>query len=240
MKIRLDKWVCDNLYKTRKDAKSYIKDNIFLINGVRIKDSDYKLDTDADEIKVNGKIISSKPEYTYIMLNKPADYVCANIDNVHKTVFELLPKEYSNYSIVGRLDIDTEGLLLITNDGQLNHRITSPKRHFDKTYFVRTDSPCNDADIEAVKSGFEYGEEKPSLPGLLNILSTDNNNYTAEITIHEGKFHQVKKMFHTLGHEVIYLKRIKMGPITLDEALLPGEWRILTQEEINGLEDYNA
>lgn len=240
MKVRLDKWVCDNLNKTRKDAKSYIKDNIFLINGVRIKDSDYKLDTDTDEISINGKIFSSRPEFTYIMLNKPADYVCANIDNVHKTVFELLPKEYGNYSIVGRLDIDTEGLLLITNDGQLNHRITSPKHHFDKTYFVRTDSPCIDADIEAIESGFEYGEDKPSLPGRLNILSTANNDYTAEITIHEGKFHQVKKMFHTLGHEVTYLKRIKMGPITLDEALLPGEWRILTREEINKLEDYNA
>lgn len=238
--VRLDKWICDNLNKTRKEAKAYIKANNIVISGERITDSDYKFDPDKSSIVINGESISSKPKYTYIMLNKPAGYVSANIDNVHKTVFELLPKEYADYSIVGRLDIDTEGLLLITNDGQLNHRITSPKHHFDKTYYVKTDTPCNENDVKAVESGIEYGEEKPSLPGRLNIQSNENDGCTAEITIHEGKFHQVKKMFHALGHEVIYLKRISMGPIVLDNSLGIGEWRLLTEDEINSIEDYNV
>ncbi|MBQ9342521.1 MAG: 16S rRNA pseudouridine(516) synthase [Lachnospiraceae bacterium] len=240
MTIRLDKWICDNLNKTRKEAKDYIKVNNIVIDGLRIKDSDYKFDPYNCVIEINGKLITSKPEYTYIILNKPAGYVSANTDNVHKTVFELLPKEYKDYSIVGRLDIDTEGLMLITNDGALNHKITSPKHHFDKTYFIRTDSPCNEDDVKKVETGFDYGEEKPSLPGRLNILSTEENDCTAEITIREGKFHQVKKMMHTLGHEVIYLKRLSMGPIILPESLNIGEWRLLNEEEIKSIEEYNV
>ena len=238
--IRLDKWICDNLNKTRKEAKDYVRSNNIVIDGVKIKDSDYKFDPYESEIIINDKIMSSKPEYTYIMLNKPAGYVSANIDNIHKTVFELLPNEYKDYSIVGRLDIDTEGLLLITNDGQLNHKITSPKHHFDKTYLVITDTQCTEDDVKKVEEGFEYGEDKPSLPGRLNILNNADKVYMAEITIHEGKFHQVKKMMHTLGHEVTYLKRISMGPITLPESLEIGKWRLLSDEEIRKIEEYNV
>ena len=238
--VRLDKWVCDNLNKTRKEAKDYIKTNIIIIDGERIKDADYKFDPANSAIIVNGDTVTTGEKYKYIMLNKPQGYVSANIDNIHKTVFELLPAEYRNYSIVGRLDIDTEGLLLITNDGQLNHRITSPRHHYDKIYFVKTDTPCNESDVKAIEAGVDYGEEKPSLPGRLNVLPDDKNGCTAEISIHEGKFHQVKRMFHALGHEVIYLKRISLGPLKLDESLKPGEWRPLSEEEIKLIGDYNV
>jgi len=238
--IRLDKWLCDNLNKTRKEAKEYVKTNSIVINGERIKSSDFKFEPDSSIITINGEEVSAKEKHTYIMLNKPAGFVSANIDNLHRTVFELLPAEYKDYSIVGRLDIDTEGLLLITNDGQLNHRITSPRHHFDKTYFVELDSPCNDSDIKAVETGIDYGEDKPSLPGQLTIPADGENGCMVEITIHEGKFHQVKRMFHALGHEVTYLKRISMGPLKLDNSLKPGEWRPLKEEEIKAIEDYNV
>ncbi len=173
------------------------------------------------------------------MLNKPAGCVSATNDNLHTTILDLLKGSVSvkNLFPVGRLDVDTEGLLLITDDGELSHNLLSPSKHVAKTYFARIDGLVTEEHIKAFKAGLDIGDDKPTKPGTLVIKSTNPDTSTSEIllTITEGRYHQVKRSFEALGMKVTYLKRLSMGSLALDEALAPGEFRELTETELQAL-----
>ena len=169
------------------------------------------------------------------MLNKPSGVVSATQDRKEQTVLGLLGgQKRRDLFPVGRLDKDTEGLLLITNDGELAHRLLSPKSHVDKVYFAKIKGRVTEEDCRAFRQGVDIGDEKPTLPALLTVLHSDEES-EVELTIQEGRFHQVKRMFQSVGKEVVYLKRLRMGALTLDGGLRPGEYRKLTEEEVNTL-----
>ena len=176
-------------------------------------------------------------EYEYYMLNKPAGVVSATEDKKDSTVLDLIDeKQRKDLFPVGRLDKDTEGLLLITNDGELAHQLLSPKKHVDKVYFARIDGKVTEEDRRRFAEGLEIGEEKLTLPAYLEILKSEEIS-EIRLTIREGKFHQVKRMFHAVGKEVIYLKRLQMGSLVLDPRLALGEYRELTGQELEALRD---
>lgn len=235
-KIRLDKMFANLGYGSRKEIKQYGKEGRIRVNGISLKDMSTTIDTEKDEISYLGIIVEYK-EFIYLMMNKPQEVISATEDNLHQTVIELLTSEDQAFSPfpVGRLDIDTEGLLLITNDGKLSHELLSPKNHIDKTYYVEVDGKLIENDIKKIKKGiFLENEGYTTLPGKLEILSSGEKS-TCNLTIQEGKFHQVKRMMISLGKTVTYLKRIKMGSISIDETLGLGEYRELTKEEISKL-----
>lgn len=224
---RLDKFLADAGVGTRSEVKNMIRKKSVTVNGVPAKGPEQKIDETGDVIAVNGKSIAHRG-LVYYLLHKPAGYVSATKDNLFPTVMELVPKGDDLFP-VGRLDKDTEGLLLITNDGELAHRLLSPRRHVDKTYLAILDKPAEDSDIETFEAGVDIGDGDLTLPAHLEILP-DNQ---ALLTIHEGRFHQVKRMFHAVGKEVVYLKRLSMGPISLPEDLEKGKYRELLKDEVN-------
>lgn len=231
MNIRLDKYLADMGLGTRSEVKADIKKGKININGIVIKDANFKLDTLKDVVLYEGNPIVYE-EFEYYMLNKPAGVVSATTDSRDKTVVDLITsKKKKDLFPVGRLDKDTEGLLIICNDGELCHNLLSPKKHVDKTYYVCLDKPLSKEAEEKVCTGVYIEKDVKSMPATLERL-TDDKVY---LTIQEGKFHQVKKMFHAVGVEVIYLKRISMGGLKLDENLKEGDFRPLTQEEIDYL-----
>lgn len=208
------------------------------VNGIVCKSPEQKIDENADQISYNGKVIGYQKHH-YYMLNKPSGCVSATNDNLHITVLDLLKASVpvKNLFPVGSLDIDTEGLLLITDDGELSHNLLSPSKHVAKTYFARIDGLATEEHIKAFKEGLDIGDDKPTKPGTLVIKNTDLGTQTSEIllTITEGRYHQVKRSFEALGMKVTYLKRLSMGSLTLDEALAPGEFRELTETELQAL-----
>lgn len=226
--IRLDKFLCEMEIGTRSQVKDMVKKGMVSVNGEVVKKADYKFDETAATVSVNGKEISYQ-KYYYYMLNKPQGVVSATTDNHDKTVLDIL-KDVPGKDLfpVGRLDKDTEGLLLITNDGELSHNLLSPKKHVDKTYLVETKENITEEMVLQLKEGVDIGEEKLTLPAKVNVLEDKK----LELTIMEGKFHQVKRMLKAVDNEVIYLKRLSMGSLRLDEKLALGEYRCLTEEEI--------
>ncbi|KGN02386.1 pseudouridine synthase [Clostridium novyi A str. 4570] len=230
---RLDKVLSNLGYGSRKEIKAFVKKGEIEVDGKVVKDNGMKVDPNKSIIKVNGEEINYR-KYIYIMMNKPAGVVSATFDNYDETVIDLLDYEYTVFDPfpVGRLDKDTEGLLLITNDGELNHRLTSPKWHVDKTYYAEIDKMVDEKDVEKFKKGITLDDGYKCLPAKLEILSSDENGSEVNITIQEGKFHQVKRMFEARGKNVVYLKRLTMGNISLDEDLDEGTYRELTEEEI--------
>lgn len=232
--IRLDKFLAEMQVGTRSQVKQMIRKKQVAVDGEIISAPDMKVEPEKQEITVSGKIIRYA-KYEYYMLHKPAGTVSATKDHKEKTVLDLLPKDSRRDLFpVGRLDKDTEGLLLITNDGDLAHRLLSPKKHVDKLYFAKINDTIDDADIQAFAEGLDIGDEKPTLPAQLRVLS-NQEEAEVEITIQEGRFHQVKRMFEARGKKVVYLKRLAMGSLKLDESLKPGESRLLTDEEIERL-----
>ena len=231
--IRLDKYLCDMNIGTRSNVKQLIKKGNVTVNDFVIKNSDFKVAV-TDKICVNGRSITYQ-KYFYYMLNKPAGYVSATVDPKETTVMTLL-KEYNRPDLfpVGRLDKDTEGLLLLSNDGMLAHDLLSPKKHISKNYFAILKEPIHDEQIVQLESGLDIGEKNITLPAIIEKLDHTSLN----ISITEGKFHQIKRMFEAVSNNVIYLKRISMGKIMLDERLSPGEFRPLTEEEITLLKTY--
>lgn len=227
---RLDKILSHLNYGTRKEVKNLIRKGYVMVNGEIIKNDDFKVNPDIDEINIFNEDVNYK-KYVYFMLNKPADYVSATYDPRYLTVIDLLP-DYKKMNIfpVGRLDIDTEGLLIISNDGKLAHNLLQPKKHVDKKYYVEFDGKFLDSFYQKFEDGIELEDYKcqSSKVELIN----DNSAYC---TIHEGKFHQVKKMFQALGMTVTYLKRVQFKNLKLDESLKLGEYRELTKEEIEDL-----
>lgn len=230
--MRLDKFLVAVGAASRSQAKLLVKAKRLTVNGQIAKKSDMKVDENSDQIHLDGECLSYR-EFDYIMLNKPAGVISATEDKKDKTVLDLLPAQYQRVAPVGRLDKDTVGLLLLTNDGQLNHNLLSPKKHVDKLYEAKLAKPCQISDKEKVASGLVLEDGYTCLPAQLEWEEGQENR--AYITIQEGKFHQVKRMFAALDNQVLQLKRLRMGTLVLDPELAEGDYRLLTDEEIESL-----
>jgi len=235
-RMRLDKLLSHLGTASRAEAKKLARQGRVLVNGKPAPDVAMKIDPERDEVTVDG-IRQEYMEHLYVMMNKPAGVITATEDARQKTVLDLLdPKTRAwNPFPVGRLDKDTEGLLLLTTDGALAHRLLSPRRHVPKTYVARVEGEVTEADADAFASGVRLDDGYVTMPAGLKIRRverTERGTYSdVELTIHEGKFHQVKRMFLAVGKRVIRLKRIRMGPLELDPSLAPGTWRLLTEDE---------
>ena len=229
--MRLDKFLCTCTGLTRIQAKRVIGKGQVKVDGIVEKDQKVKI-TDKHEVVFDGRALRfSGPRY--IMLNKPDDIVCTSLDDDYRSVFALFDVErIEDLMVAGRLDADTTGLLLITDDGQWAHRITSPKKQCKKRYHVISAEAVPEETIERFAEGIMLkGEKQPTLPAELEILSPNESL----LTIHEGKYHQVKRMFGAINNRVVELHREQVGDIVLDDTLEPGEWRYLTAEEVNSV-----
>lgn len=225
--MRLDKFLSNMGVGTRTEVKQLLKKSSIKVNDKIEKSPKSQVNPNQDKITVDGKVIEYV-DYVYIMLNKPKGYVSATFDDINQTVIDLIT-DYRHLDIfpVGRLDKDTEGLLLITNDGQFNHNLMSPSKHVSKTYQVISKYPVKNEDIITFEKGIELSDGKVK-PAQLEKL----DNKLSLVTIYEGKYHQVKRMFHSIDNEVLELKRLKISNLTLDENLKAGEYRLLTPEEL--------
>lgn len=273
--LRLDKMLGNLGYGTRSGIKALVRQGAVTVNGARAKDPGMQIDPERDEVTLDGETIRYR-ETVYVMLNKPAGYVSATEDVRDRTVLELLDEEMNVFAPfpVGRLDKDTEGLLLLTNDGKLAHELLSPRKHVPKTYRALVAGEPGEREAQAFRAGVELDDGYVTLPAELRVLAVvrpgepiDWPEMAAaaermsrepalrgpeleeasreglplswiELTIHEGKYHQVKRMFQAVGQKVIYLRRVAMGPLELDAELSEGEWRELTEEETAALREY--
>ena len=242
--VRLDKFLADAGKGTRSEVKKFIQKGQVQVNGVPAKKPEIKVDPENDVVVLSGETVGAAPEFVYYLLNKPAGCVSATEDRNDRTVMEYVPSDRKGLFPVGR------GLLLITDDGMLAHELLAPGKHVDKTYFVRVEGKLTVENIEKLENGVDIGEEKltmtaraeivggswegagDSQPGRVRIENLPENYTELHLTIHEGKFHQVKRMMEAVGKKVIYLKRISMGPLTLPDNLKKGECRPLTEEEL--------
>lgn len=229
---RLDKIISATGKKSRREVREMVRQGRVLVDGKPAPAADMKVDPQTAVILLDGEPLGYE-KFTYVMLHKPAGVLTATEDRRQETVLDLLPPELRRRALspVGRLDKDTEGLLLLTNDGQLAHRLLSPKSHVDKVYYARVDGALEPGDIAAFAAGMTLGDGLECLPAGLEILSPTD----AFVTLREGKFHQVKRMLAARGKPVLYLKRLSMGRLRLDPALAPGAWRMLTEEERSAL-----
>lgn len=229
---RLDKIISATGKKSRREVREMVRQGRVLVDGKPAPAADMKVDPQTAVILLDGEPLGYE-KFTYVMLHKPAGVLTATEDRRQETVLDLLPPELRRRALspVGRLDKDTEGLLLLTNDGQLAHRLLSPKSHVDKVYYARVDGALEPGDIAAFAAGMTLGDGLECLPAGLEILSPTE----ALVTLREGKFHQVKRMLAARGKPVLYLKRLSMGRLRLDPTLAPGAWRMLTEEERSAL-----
>ena len=237
--MRLDKFLAHTGFGTRREVKLLIKSKAIQVNEVTVKDSSMHVNEHSDRVSVYGEVIEYK-QFIYLMLNKPAGVVSATEDTRDKTVIDLLDDDVRHFEPypVGRLDKDTVGLLLLTNDGALTHRLLSPNKEVPKVYFAKVQGIVNETDIEAFKNGVTLDDGYHTKPGLLQILKSASIS-EIELTITEGKFHQVKRMFEAVGKKVVYLKRLSMGTLKLDESLVEGTYRELTEEELEQIQQKN-
>ena len=228
--MRLDKYLADCGIGTRSEIKKLIRADNVRVSGLTKVTPDSKIDENTAEVFVDGRLVKYR-KYIYLMLNKPQGYISATWDKHKPVVLDLVPEEYLHFEPfpVGRLDIDTVGLCVLTNDGGLAHRLLSPTRHVPKTYYARVDGALDNTDIEAFAAGMDLGDFTAK-PATLNIINAEAGE--AEVIIAEGKFHQVKRMFEKVGKTVIYLKRTAMNRLPLDEGLAEGEVRELTDDEL--------
>ena len=229
--MRLDKFLCDNNIGTRSQVKESIKKGQVTVNGQTVKKPETKVNEDIDTVTFQGQKVNYR-KYVYYMLNKPEGVVSATNDNTAPTVVSLLAvPEQKDLFPVGRLDKDTTGLLLLTNDGALAHDLLSPKTHVDKTYLVKPEKPLSEEDIHRLESGLDIGDDKPTAPAKAEL--TENGDLL--LTIHEGRFHQVKRMLQAIGNQVLALERVRFGSLSLDSSLQRGEYRALTEAELQAL-----
>ncbi|WP_286155290.1 pseudouridine synthase [Romboutsia ilealis] len=236
-KMRVDKLLSNVGVASRAELKKYCKQGLISVNGKVINNPGIQVDSENDEVMFNGEKIVYR-EFIYIMLNKPDGYISATFDKYDPIVLDLIDQSYLVFEPfpVGRLDKDTEGLLVLTNDGQLAHRVLSPKKHVPKTYYAKIQGKVTEEDILAFEKGVILDDGYETMPSQLKILKSDDIS-EIELTIHEGKFHQVKRMFESVGKKVVYLKRLSMGKLKLDESLKLGEYRELTEEEVKLIEE---
>jgi len=236
-KQRLDKIIASTGKWSRKDVKLLVKQGRVLVDGIPVGSGDEKYDPAQAVITVDGEDIGYR-RFTWLMMNKPAGYLSATEDGKGETVLDLLPQELQRQNLfpVGRLDKDTEGLLLLTNDGVLAHKLLSPKYHVDKVYYTKVSGRLEEEDCRAFREGIVLGGGLHCMPAELEILSVGEIS-EAHVTLREGKFHQVKRMLASRGKPVQYLRRIKMGKMTLDPALQLGKYRFLSEKEIEELQE---
>lgn len=232
--MRLDKYLADMSIGSRVEVKKIIRQGKVLVDGVTVKNPEVKIDVKTQLVICNGQQIAYE-SFEYYMLNKPAGVVSATSDKKDKTVLDLIDtKKRKDLFPVGRLDKDTEGLLLITNDGELAHRLLSPKKHVDKQYYAKVEGIVTEEDVDVFARGLDIGNSEFTKPAKLEIIKSDEIS-EIKLTIQEGKFHQVKRMFEAVGKQVIYLKRLSMGTLLLDESLALGEYRPLSKKELEEL-----
>ena len=232
MRMRLDRWLATLCLGSRSEVRDWIRKGWISVNGAPERDPGASFETERDQLAVRGRRMDGRV-MRHVMLNKPAGLLTAARDSRQPTVMELLPETFRGIGCmpVGRLDKDTTGLLLLTCDGELNHRLLSPGRHVDKVYRAEVTGRLTEADAEAFRAGLQL-EDFTAMPAELRILQAGGATSLGEVTLREGKFHQVKRMFSVCGHEVLTLKRLRFGPLTLGEDLSEGEWRELTEEEL--------
>lgn len=238
--MRLDKFLAECSGKTRSEVKKWLKAGGVTVNGTAVSKPETKIDPERDVVALQGKQLSYS-SFVGLMFHKPAGCVTATQDRCQKTVMDYIdhPRKKDLFP-VGRLDIDTEGLLFLINDGELSHRMLSPRHHVPKMYEAQIAGEVTQEDVLAFEEGVDIGEKKKTLPAQLEILEVSMEETPVSrirLTICEGKFHQVKRMFEARGKKVTYLKRVSMAGISLDEALKPGEWRELTAEEAERLRE---
>lgn len=232
--MRIDKFLSEMNIGSRKEIKEAVKKGRIKVNNVLIKSSDLKISPDTDEIYYDNKLVKYV-EYEYFIMNKPSGVVSATKDDADTTVIELIKTNTRDDIFpMGRLDKDTEGLLIITNDGEMAHRLLSPSNHVKKIYFARVEGRVTDEDVLRFKEGLTLKDGTVTKPSELKIILSDDIS-EIELTIYEGKYHQVKRMFASVGKKVVYLKRICMGDLYLDDSLKTGEYRELTKEELKKL-----
>ena len=236
-KMRVDKLLSNVGVASRAELKKYCKQGLISVNGKVINNPGVQVDSESDDIRFNGEKIVYR-EFVYIMLNKPDGYISATFDKYDPIVLDLIDQSYLVFEPfpVGRLDKDTEGLLVLTNDGQLAHRVLSPKKHVPKTYYAKIQGKVTEEDILAFEKGVILDDGYETMPSQLKILKSDDMS-EIELTIHEGKFHQVKRMFESVGKKVVYVTRLSMGKLKVDESLGLGEYRELTEEEVKLIEE---
>lgn len=236
---RLDKVLGNLGYGSRKEIKQAARKGIIEVNGVVVKDSGMQVDPENDKIFINGEEIFYR-KYIYLMMNKPDGVISATFDNRDETVIDLLEVEHQVFDPfpIGRLDKDTVGLLLLTNDGELNHRLISPKWKVDKVYYAKIDAEVTEKDIKKFKNGITLDDGYTCKEATLEIIKAGEEESEIMLTIQEGKFHQVKRMFEALNKNVTYLKRVEFGTLKLDESLEEGEYRELTEEELEILKSF--
>lgn len=231
--MRLDKFLSECGFGTRSEIKKLIRTDRVSVVGAKSKPTaDMRIDENTAEIFVDGEPVTYK-KYIYLMLNKPNGYLSATYDKDKAVVLDLVPPQYRHFDLfpVGRLDIDTVGLIVLTNDGALSHRLLSPRHHIPKTYYAEVSGRLGDAEVSAFAEGMDLGDFIAQ-PSEMTIVSSDDDKSAAEVTIYEGKFHQIKRMFEKTGHTVTYLKRTAMNRLSLDESLGEGELRELTDREL--------
>lgn len=233
--MRLDKVLSNGGTGSRKEIKELVKKGLISVNDNKIRDSAVHVDPEADTITVNNQRFIYK-KYIYIMLNKPNGVITATADKFNKTVLDLIDESYKKYNLfpVGRLDKDTEGLILLTNDGDMAHSILSPKKHIPKKYFVKFLGKLLEKDIETFEQGVILEDGYKTMPSQIKVLTEDEYS-SAELIIFEGKFHQVKRMFEVLGKKVVYLKRLSIANLILDPTLELGQYRELNDDETKTL-----
>lgn len=232
--IRLDKYLCEMSVGTRSEVKKYIRQGRITVDGKKVVKPEEKVDEQSQQVSMDNQLIGYEA-FEYYMLYKPAGVVSATVDKKEKTVLDLITdKKRKDLFPIGRLDKDTEGLLLITNDGEMAHRLLAPRKHVDKTYYATIEGRVTEKEVKMFSEGLSIGNDEYAKPSVLKILKTGDTS-EIELTIQEGKFHQVKRMFHAVGMEVTYLKRISMGSLVLDESLQKGEYRPLTKKEVEQL-----
>ena len=235
--MRLDKFLVACAVGSRTEVKNLLKAGRVTVNGKKEKSAKLQINEERDEIRFDGQVLEYE-EFVYYMMNKPQGVISATEDSKHRTVLDLLDDIARTKEVfpVGRLDIDTHGLLLLTNDGQLAHALLSPKRHVDKTYLAQVEGIMSQEDVDTFAKGIPL-KDFTCQPAKLEIVSVDSvkNQSLVRVTIAEGKFHQVKRMVAYCGKEVVDLQRLTMGTLALDENLERGEWRHLTKEELENL-----
>ncbi len=236
--MRLDRFLSEGGFGSRSQVKKILKANRVYVNGSLVLDGKLPVNPYGDEVTVD----NHRVEYQgleYYLFNKPKGCVCANRDSLHPTVFQYVPMNLKNdLFTVGRLDLDTEGLLIVTNDGKFSHSIMSPKRHVEKIYMALWDKAATQEDVAAFEQGLDIGDDKITKPAKLSYLADSPERVT--ITISEGRYHQVKRMSAKVGKEVLELKRLQVGKFVLDENLQPGEYRKFTKEEMDYVEQYKC
>ncbi|MBT2582565.1 pseudouridine synthase [Planococcus sp. ISL-109] len=233
--MRIDKLLSNSGFGSRKEVKILLKARAVEVNGETVHDPKFQVNEKADHVSIGGEVVVYR-EFLYVMMNKPQGVISATEDRYDETVIDLLTESEQRFEPfpVGRLDKDTEGLLLITNDGKLAHELLSPRKHVDKTYYAKIDGVVTEEDGAAFLKGVVLDDGYETKPATLHILHSGEQS-EIELTITEGKFHQVKRMFESIGKQVVFLKRLSMGPLELDDTLALGQYRELTEEELNKL-----